>query len=77
MAPVLEGKSIGLDQKQCSKESSCFEEPRIRLGIKVQSNSRIQFVSNQSKLAPSKLDPCLKSASNTLGVSGLGQPAAK
>jgi len=33
-----------------------FKEPRIRLGTKVQSNSRIQFASNQSKLVPRKLD---------------------
>jgi hypothetical protein len=29
----------------------------MRLGNKVESNSRIQFVSNQSKLVPRKLDP--------------------
>jgi hypothetical protein len=29
----------------------------MRLGTKVESNSRIQFASNQSKLAPRKLDP--------------------
>jgi hypothetical protein len=44
-------------KKQCPKESSWFGEPRIRLGTKVQSNSRIQFASNQSKLVPRKLDP--------------------
>jgi hypothetical protein len=32
-------------------------EPRIRLGTKVESNSRIQFASNQSKLVPRKLYP--------------------
>jgi hypothetical protein len=32
-------------------------EPRIRLGTKVQSNSRIQFASNQFKSVPRKLDP--------------------
>jgi hypothetical protein len=32
-------------------------ERRIRLGAKVQSNSRIQFDSNQAKLVPRKLDP--------------------
>jgi hypothetical protein len=35
----------------------------MRLGTKIQSNSRIQFASNQSKLVPRKLD---------LGPSGLG-----
>jgi len=34
-----------------------FGEPRLRLGTKVQSNSRIQFASNQSNLVPRKLDP--------------------
>ncbi len=34
-----------------------FGEPRIRLATKIQSNSRIQFASNQSKLVPRKLDP--------------------
>jgi hypothetical protein len=29
----------------------------MRLGTMVQSNSRIQFASNQSKLVPRKLDP--------------------
>jgi hypothetical protein len=44
-------------KKHCWKESSWFEEPRIRLGTKVESNSRIQFASNQSKLVLRKLDP--------------------
>jgi hypothetical protein len=57
MAAVLEGKSICLDTKTVQKESSWFGEPRIRLRTKVQSNSRIQFASNQSKLVPRKLDP--------------------
>jgi hypothetical protein len=43
-------------KKECSKESCWFGEPRFRLGTKVQSNSRIQFASNQSKLVPRKLD---------------------
>jgi hypothetical protein len=34
----------------------------MRLGTKVQANSKIQFASNQSKLVPRKLDPCLKRA---------------
>jgi len=34
-----------------------FGEPRIRLGTKVRSNSRIQFASNPSKLVPRKSDP--------------------
>jgi len=34
-----------------------FGEPRITLGTKIQSSSRIQFASNQSKLVPRKLDP--------------------
>jgi len=57
MAHVLEGKSIGPGQKKSAKkESSRFGEPRIRLGTKVHSNSRIQFASNQSKLVLRKLD---------------------
>jgi len=44
-------------KKQSSKESSWFGEPRMGLGTKVlESNSRIQFASNQSKLVPRKLD---------------------
>jgi hypothetical protein len=34
-----------------------LEEPRIWLGTKVQSNSRILFASHQSKLVPRVLDP--------------------
>jgi hypothetical protein len=61
MAPVLEGKSIGLDQTNSAKRRAPdFGEPRIRLGTKLQSNSRIQFASNQSKLVPRKLDPRVK-----------------
>jgi hypothetical protein len=44
-------------KKQCQKESSWFGEPRIKLGTKVWSNSRIQFASNQFTLVPRKLDP--------------------
>jgi hypothetical protein len=58
MEPALERKSIGSDQKTLlKKESSWFEEPRIRLGTKVHFSSRIQFGANQSKLVPRKLDP--------------------
>jgi len=52
VAPVLEGKSIGSDQKTVQKG-----ELLIRLGTKVQSNSRIQFASNQSKLVLRKIQP--------------------
>jgi hypothetical protein len=49
MAPILEGKSIGSRPKNSAKRRAPdFGEPRIRLGTKVQSNSRIQFASNQS-----------------------------
>jgi hypothetical protein len=51
MAPVLEGNSIGLDSKKSAKTRA------PDLGTKVQSNSRIQFASNQSKLVLRKLDP--------------------
>jgi hypothetical protein len=47
MAPVLEGKSIGWDPKTVLKgELLIWREPRIRLGTKVEFNSRIQFASN-------------------------------
>jgi hypothetical protein len=35
MTPILEGKSIGSNQKQCYKESSWFGELKIKLGTKV------------------------------------------
>jgi hypothetical protein len=54
---IWRGNQLVRTKKQCSKESSWFEEPRIRLGTKVQSNLRIHFASNQSKLVPRKLDP--------------------
>jgi hypothetical protein len=50
MAPVLEGKSIGWDQKTVLKGELMIWR------TKVQSNSRIQFASNESKLVPRKLD---------------------
>jgi hypothetical protein len=66
MAPVLKGKSIGLDQKIVLKrELLNLREPRIRLGTKVHSKSRIQFASNQSKLVPRKLEP---GPSSKLGI---------
>jgi hypothetical protein len=53
---ILEGKSTGLNQKEkSSKESSWFGEPRCKLG----SDSRVQFVSNESKLVPRNLNPGL------------------
>jgi hypothetical protein len=39
---------------------------QVRLGTKVQSNSRIRFASNQSKLVPRKLDPRLDLARNDI-----------
>jgi hypothetical protein len=58
MAPVLEGKSIGPDQKNNAKRRAPdLENRRIMLKTKVKSNSRIQFASIQSKLVPRKLDP--------------------
>jgi hypothetical protein len=39
------------------KESSWFEEPRCKLRSKARSNSKIQFASNESKLAHTNLDP--------------------
>jgi len=58
MAPVLEGKSNWFGPKNSAKRRAPdLENKRIRLGTKVQSNSRIQFASNRSKLVPRKLDP--------------------
>jgi hypothetical protein len=48
----FEGKT-----KKRIKQSSSFGEPRIKLGTKVQHNSRIQFASNESELVHRKLDP--------------------
>jgi len=57
MAPVLEGKSIGWDPKTVLKgELLIWRTKNQAIGTKVQSNSRIQFASNQSKLVPRKLD---------------------
>lgn len=43
MAPVLEGKSIGSDQKTVLKGELLIWRTKNQLGTKVQSNSRIQF----------------------------------
>jgi hypothetical protein len=54
----LERKWIGsYPKKRAQKESSWFGERRCKLGSKARSNSRIQFVSNASKLVPRNLDP--------------------
>jgi hypothetical protein len=53
----LERKWIGSHpKKRAQKESSWFGEQRCKLGSKARSNSRIQFVSNASKLVPRTLD---------------------
>jgi hypothetical protein len=55
MAPVLEGKSIGSDQKTVLKgELLIWRTKNQARDTKVHSNSRIQFASNQSKLVPRK-----------------------
>jgi hypothetical protein len=58
MAPVLEWKSIGLDQKAVLKGELLIwrtkNEARDQGTVQL---SRIQFDSNQSKLVPRKLDP--------------------
>jgi hypothetical protein len=43
-------------ERQCWRESSWFGEPIIKLRTNIQSNTRIQFASNQSKLVLRKLD---------------------
>jgi hypothetical protein len=55
MALILEGKSIGSDQKTMLKGELWFGKPRIKMGTKEHSNSRIQFVLHESKLVPRKL----------------------
>ncbi len=58
MVPVFGGKSNWFGPKNSAKRRSPdLENQRIRLGTKVQSNSRIQFAPNESKLVPRKLDP--------------------
>jgi len=60
MAPVWEGISIGLDQKTVLKGELLIWRTKSQArhqGTKAQSNSRIQFASNQFKLVPRKLDP--------------------
>jgi hypothetical protein len=54
---ILEGKSIGWNPKKtrAKKGNSWFEEPRCKLGSNIGSISRIQFVSNESKLVPTNL----------------------
>jgi hypothetical protein len=55
---VRYGQQKGRGSKAFKKfKSSWFGEPRVSLGTKGYSNSRIQFASNQSKLVPKKLDP--------------------
>jgi hypothetical protein len=62
MAPVLEGKSIGSDQKNSAKKRAPdLENQESGYGpryIYSPSQGRIQFASSsQSKLVPRKLDP--------------------
>jgi hypothetical protein len=58
MTPILEGKSIGSDQKTMLKgELLIWRTNNEAMDQGIWSNSRIQFASNQSKLVPRKLDP--------------------
>jgi hypothetical protein len=58
MAPVLEGKSIGLDQKTMLKGELLIWRTKSQARDQGrESNSRIQFASNQFKLIPRILDP--------------------
>jgi hypothetical protein len=58
MAPVLEGKSIGLDHKTVLKgELLIWRTKNQARDQDIQSNSRIQFASNRSNLVLRKLDP--------------------
>jgi hypothetical protein len=57
MAPVLERKSIGWDQKIVLEGELLIWKTKNQARIKVQSNLRIRFAANQSKLIPRKLRP--------------------
>ncbi len=56
LAPVLEGKSIGSDQKTVLKREFLIWRTKNQARDQVHSNSRIQFASHESKLVPRKLD---------------------
>jgi hypothetical protein len=56
MAPVLQGKKIGWDQKTLLKGELLIWRTKNQAGDQVHSNSRIQFGSHESKLGPRKLD---------------------
>ncbi len=83
MAPVLEGKSIGSDQKTVLKRELLIWKTKNQAtdqGIYSPTQGRIQFASSsQSKLVPRKLDPgpscnlhCYKYTKNSLwGCYGL------
>jgi hypothetical protein len=57
MAPIVEGKSIGSDERTKLRGNSWFQEPRILLGSEAGSNSTIQFASNGSKLVSVNSNP--------------------
>ncbi len=58
MAPVLEGKSIGLDQITVLKGELLIQRTKNQAKDQgTQSNSSFQSASNQSKLVSRKLDP--------------------
>jgi hypothetical protein len=58
MAPVVEGKSLGFNHNTVLKgELLIWRTKNQAIRTKVESNSRIQFASNQSKMVPRKLDP--------------------
>jgi hypothetical protein len=52
----LEGKQIGLDQEIGLKIELMILKPRQKLESKAESNSHIQFDSNETKLIPKNLD---------------------
>ncbi len=65
---ILEGKSIGSNQKKNKKkESPWFEDSRCKLGSKARSNSRIQFASHKSKLVSKNFN--LRSTPSKVGLS--------
>jgi hypothetical protein len=57
MAPIVEGQSIGSDERTKLRGNSWFQEPRILLGSEAGSNSTIQFASNGSRLVSVNSNP--------------------
>jgi hypothetical protein len=58
MAPFWTEKSIGSDPKEeLKRRAHDLKNLRCKIVSRVESNSRVQFASNGSKLVPRNLDP--------------------